>query len=375
MKDCAKANNRIDPPLDSISDAALLALADDIKRWGRELGFQQVGITDTELGQHSDHLHRWLEKNHHGEMAYMAERETLRQNPAALHANTLRVISLRMDYLPPEVETVKILDHPRTAYISRYALGRDYHKLIRKRIKQLADKIIAQVGQHSPRPFVDSAPVLERALAEKAGLGWIGKNTMLINPSMGSWFFLGELFTDLPLPIDAPQTNQHCGSCTACLDICPTQAFVGPHQLDARRCISYLTIELKTPIPIELRPLIGNRVFGCDDCQLICPWNKFAKPTDENDFKPRHGLDQANMVDLFLWTDEEFDRHTQGSAIRRIGYERWLRNLAVGIGNGENSSQAHAALLEQRGFSALVDEHIDWAMLQLSKNDRPVMRG
>lgn len=375
MKDCAKANNRIDPSLDSISDAALLALADDIKRWGRELGFQQVGITDTKLGQHSDHLHRWLEKHHHGEMAYMAERETLRQNPAALHANTLRVISLRMDYLPPEVETVKILDHPRTAYISRYALGRDYHKLIRKRIKQLADKIIAQVGQHSPRPFVDSAPVLERALAEKAGLGWIGKNTMLINPSMGSWFFLGELFTDLPLPIDSPQTNQHCGSCTACLDICPTQAFVGPHQLDARRCISYLTIELKTRIPIELRPLIGNRVFGCDDCQLICPWNKFAKPTDENDFKPRHGLDQATMVDLFLWTEEEFDRHTQGSAIRRIGYERWLRNLAVGIGNGENSAQAHAALLEQRGFSALVDEHIDWAMLQLIKNDRPVIRG
>ena len=375
MKDCAKANNRIDPPLDSISDAELLALADDIKRWGRELGFQQVGITDTELSQHSDHLHRWLEKNHHGEMAYMAERETLRQNPAALHANTFRVISLRMDYLPPEVETVKILDHPRTAYISRYALGRDYHKLIRKRIKQLADKIIAQVGEHSPRPFVDSAPVLERALAEKAGLGWIGKNAMLINPSMGSWFFLGELFTDLPLPVDSPQTSQHCGSCTACLDICPTQAFVGPHQLDARRCISYLTIELKTPIPIELRPLIGNRVFGCDDCQLICPWNKFAKPTDENDFKPRHGLDQANMVDLFLWTEEEFDRHTQGSAIRRIGYERWLRNLAVGIGNGENSAQAHAALLEQRGFSALVDEHIDWAMLQLSKNDRPVIRG
>ena len=374
MKDCAKANNRIDPSLDSISDAALLALADDIKRWGHELGFQQVGITDTELSQHSVHLHRWLEKHHHGEMAYMAERETLRQNPAALHANTLRVISLRMDYLPPEVETVKILDHPRTAYISRYALGRDYHKLIRKRIKQLADKIIAQVGQHSPRPFVDSAPVLERALAEKAGLGWIGKNTMLINPSMGSWFFLGELFTDLPLPIDAPQTNQHCGSCTACLDICPTQAFVGPHQLDARRCISYLTIELKTRIPIELRPLIGNRVFGCDDCQLICPWNKFAKPTDENDFKPRHGLDQATMVDLFLWTAEEFDRHTQGSAIRRIGYERWLRNLAVGIGNGENSAQAHAALLEQRGFSELVDEHIDWAILQLSKNDRPVIR-
>ena len=375
MKDCAKANNRIDTSFDSISDAALLILADDIKRWGRELGFQQVGITDTKLGQHSDHLHRWLKKHHHGEMAYMAERETLRQNPTALHANTLRVISLRMDYLPPEVETVKILDHPRTAYISRYALGRDYHKLIRKRIKQLADKIIAQIGQHSARPFVDSAPVLERALAEKAGLGWIGKNTMLITPSMGSWFFLGELFTNLPLPVDAPQTSQHCGSCTACLDICPTQAFVGPQQLDARRCISYLTIELKTQIPIELRPLIGNRVFGCDDCQLICPWNKFAKPTDENDFKPRHGLDQANMVDLFLWTAEEFERHTQGSAIRRIGYELWLRNLAVGIGNGENSDKAHAALLKQRGFSNLVDEHIDWAILQLGKNDRPVIRG
>ena len=358
-----------------MSTAALAALANDIKRWGRELGFQQVGITDTDLGEHSAHLRRWLEKNHHGEMAYMADREALRQNPSALHPHTFRVISLRMDYLPPDVETVKILDHPRTAYISRYALGRDYHKLIRKRIKQLADKIIDQAGEHSPRPFVDSAPVLERALAEKAGLGWIGKNAMLINPSMGSWFFLGELFTDLPLPVDRPQASQHCGSCTACLDICPTNAFVAAHQLDARRCISYLTIELKTSIPIDLRPLIGNRVFGCDDCQLICPWNKFAKPTDENDFKPRHGLAQANMVDLFLWTQAEFERHTQGSAIRRIGYERWLRNLAVGIGNGENSAQAHAALMLQRGFSALVDEHIDWAMLQLSKNDRPVIRG
>jgi epoxyqueuosine reductase len=346
----------------------LRELAEKIKQWGRELGFQQVGITDTQLGEHTEHLRRWLDKDLHGEMDYMADREALRADPTALHENTLRVISLRMDYLPPNVETVKLLDHPKTAYLSRYALGRDYHKLIRKRIKKLADTIIEHTGERSQRPFVDSAPVLERAFAEKAGLGWIGKNTMLINSSMGSWFFLGELFTDLPLPIDPPQTTKHCGSCTACLDICPTNAFNGPFELDARKCISYLTIELKGSIPEPLRGLIGNRVFGCDDCQLICPWNKFAKPTDEKDFSPRHGLDHASMVDLFLWTEEEFEEKTQGSPIRRIGYQRWLRNLAVGIGNGENSPHAINALKSKLKQSPLVDEHIQWALEQLATN-------
>jgi len=352
----------------TFSENELVTLAENIKRWGRELGFQQVGITDTEPGEHSEHLRRWLDKNLHGEMAYMADREAFRRDPTTLHENTLRVISLRMDYLPPDVETVKLLDHPRTAYLSRYALGRDYHKLIRKRIKQLSDKIIEHAGDRSQRPFVDSAPVLERAFAEKAGLGWIGKNAMLINSSMGSWFFLGELFTDLPLPIDPPQTTKHCGSCTACLDICPTNAFIGPYELDARKCISYLTIELKGSIPEPLRGLIGNRVFGCDDCQLICPWNKFAKPTDEKDFSPRHGLDNASMVDLFLWTEDEFDTKTQGSPIRRIGYERWLRNLAVGIGNGENSQKAITALQDRLEHSPLVDEHIQWALNRLGNS-------
>ena len=346
----------------------LTALAAQIKVWGRELGFQQVGITDASPGEHSNHLRNWLAKDLHGEMAYMADREHLRRNPAELHEQTLRVISLRMDYLPPDVETVKLLDHPTKAYVSRYALGRDYHKLIRKRIKTLADNIVKQTGQRSQRPFVDSAPVLERAFAEKAGLGWIGKNTMLINSSMGSWFFLGELFTDLPLPVDQAQTTKHCGSCTACLDICPTKAFNGPFELDARKCISYLTIELKGSIPISLRPLIGNRVFGCDDCQLICPWNKFAKPTDEKDFHPRHSLDDIDILELFLWTEQEFEQKTNGSAIKRIGYERWLRNLSVGIGNGAKSAATINALQSRLGFSALLDEHITWAIKQLSNN-------
>lgn len=356
----------------SLSTVELDSLAANIKLWGRELGFQQVGITDTDTGEHSEHLRRWLDKQLHGEMSYMADREALRKDPAALHEKTLRVISLRMDYLPPNVETVKLLDHPDKAYLSRYALGRDYHKLIRKRIKTLADKIVEHTGERSQRPFVDSAPVLERAFAEKAGLGWIGKNTMLINSTMGSWFFLGELFTDLPLPIDTPQTSKHCGSCTACLDICPTKAFNGAFELDARKCISYLTIELKSSIPINLRPLIGNRVFGCDDCQIICPWNKFAKPTDEQDFKPRHGLDDADMLGLFLWTEQEFEKKTEGSAIRRIGYQRWLRNLAVGLGNSkqdnDKTAQTIAALQSRKGISDLLDEHIHWALERLDTN-------
>ncbi len=368
MKDCPKNSNINDnlPP----SDIDYVALTLDIKRWGQELGFQQVGITDTQLDSHSQHLRQWLQKGLHGEMSYMAKHESLRQHPDALQQNTVRVISLRFDYLPPDVETVKLLDHPSKAYIARYALGRDYHKLIRKRIGQLADKIVKQTGQRSQRPFVDSAPVLERAFAEKSGLGWIGKNTMLINSKAGSLFFLGELFTDLPLTIDKPQTVKHCGSCTGCLEACPTNAFNGPFELDARKCISYLTIELKGSIPIELREKMGNRVFGCDDCQLICPWNKFAKATDENDFKPRHGLDDVELITLFLWTEDEFTTNTQGSPIKRIGYERWLRNLAIGLGNSAKNSHGYediiSALQTRRNFSPLVKEHVEWALKRLS---------
>ena len=338
---------------------ALTAL---IKTWGRELGFQQVGIADIDVNEHADHLRKWLEQQYHGEMDYMQRHANLRSDPAQLVPGTLRVISLRMDYLPADVQTISVLQNPSQAYLSRYALGRDYHKLIRRRLQQLADRIQQHVGDFGYRAFVDSAPVLERAFAEKAGLGWIGKNTMLINKRAGSWFFLGELFTDLPLEVDS-KAEFHCGSCTACLDVCPTQAFVGAQVLDARRCISYLTIELRGPIPLELRPLMGNRVFGCDDCQLCCPWNKFASPTGEGDFTPRHSLDRVQLVELFNWTEAEFLQRTEGSPIRRIGYECWLRNLAVGLGNAPYSVAAVAALQARREFpSELVREHVEWAL-------------
>jgi epoxyqueuosine reductase len=338
------------------------ALAADIKHWGRELGFQQVGITDLDPGVHAEHLRRWLAAGYHGTMSYMQRHADLRCAPTTLVSGALRLISLRMDYLSMETRAVDVLRNPTHAYVARYALGRDYHKLIRARLQQLAERIERAIGAFGYRAFVDSGPVLERAFAEKAGLGWIGKNTMLINRRAGSWFFLGELFTDLPLPIDAPATA-HCGSCTACLDICPTQAFVGAQVLDARRCISYLTIELKGAIPPELRPLIGNRVFGCDDCQLCCPWNKFASPTRERDFTPRHALDQAELVTLFRWSEDEFWARTAGSAIRRAGYEGWLRNLAVGLGNAPRSPAVSAALAERLQHpSALVREHVRWAL-------------
>lgn len=336
-----------------------------VKALGRELGFQQVGISDLEVAAAAQHLRDWLARQYHGDMAYMERHAALRAEPAALVPGTLRVISVRMDYLPADTESIAVLQDSTKAYISRYALGRDYHKLIRRRLQTLADRLQAEIGVFGYRAFVDSAPVLERALAEKAGLGWIGKNTMLINKQAGSWFFLGELFTDLPLLVDTP-ASAHCGSCTACLAVCPTQAFVGPHLLDARRCISYLTIELQGSIPLDLRPLIGNRVFGCDDCQLCCPWNKFASPTREGDFTPRHQLDQAALVDLFLWREAEFLQHTEGSAIRRIGYERWLRNLAVGLGNGPASAAALAALQARRQHASdLVREHVEWALQRL----------
>ena len=341
------------------------SLASDIKRWARELGFQQAGITDIDLGSHEQHLKDWLALNFHGEMDYMASHGNKRSRPGELLPGTVRVISVRMDYLPGDVQTVRVLNEPEKAYISRYSLGRDYHKVIRKRLTQLGKRIEESVGAFGYRAFVDSAPVLEKALAEKAGLGWIGKNTLLLNHKAGSWFFLGELFTDLPLPVDPPQTTMHCGSCFACSTICPTDAIVGPKQLDARRCISYLTIELKGAIPEEFRKPIGNRVFGCDDCQIICPWNKFSNPTAETDFLPRHKLDSAELADLFLWTEQEFLDRTAGSPIRRTGFEGWLRNMAVGLGNAPTSDKVIQALQARLHYpSEMVVEHVRWALAQ-----------
>ncbi|MGM0634271.1 MAG: tRNA epoxyqueuosine(34) reductase QueG [Pseudomonadota bacterium] len=350
------------PAPTTLTDTALRQLHGDIQRWARELGFQQAAVTDTDLSAHADHLDAWLAAGHHGDMTYMPRHRDLRLHPEKLHPGTLRVICVRMDYALTRDNSLEGLDNEDTAYVSRYARGRDYHKLIRKRLQHLATRITEAVGDHGYRAFVDSAPVLERALAEKAGLGWIGKNTMLLNKKAGSWFFLGELFTDLPLPVDEPG-EPHCGSCSACLDICPTDAFVGPNQLDARRCISYLTIELHGAIPEHLRPLIGNRVFGCDDCQLICPWNKFTHITDEQDFRPRHGLDNSQLASLFLWTEEEYLRNTEGSAIRRIGHERWLRNIAVALGNAPTTVPVVEALRKRVDHpSALVREHVQWAL-------------
>ncbi len=340
-------------------------LVQKIREWAAELGFQQMGITGVDLGEHETYLQQWLEAGYHGSMEYMARHGSRRVRPQELVPGTLRVIALRMDYLDRDTQALEVLAAPEKGYISRYTLGRDYHKLIRKRLSQLASRIEEEVGGGQYRAFVDSAPVLERAVAERAGLGWIAKNTMLINSEAGSWFFLGEIFTNLPLPEDKPYTGKHCGTCTACLDICPTGAFVGPFQLDARRCISYLTIEHHGSIDPALRPLMGNRIFGCDDCQLCCPWNKFAQATDEGEFRPRHGLADAQLVELLLWDEETFLAKTAGSAIRRIGYERWLRNVAVALGNAPRSDAVVNALLQRQNFpSPLVQEHVDWALQQ-----------
>lgn len=340
----------------------LTALARQIKDWGRELGFQQVGVADTDLAVHERRLNEWLAAGCHGEMGYMARHGNKRSRPADLVRGTQRVISVRMDYLPEPGQAIRQrLDDPTAAFISRYALGRDYHKVLRRRLATLAERIVETAGPAGYRVFVDSAPVLEKALAEKAGLGWIGKHTNLLNRTAGSWFFLGEIFTDLPLPIDAPLEN-HCGRCTACLDVCPTRAIVAPYRLDARRCISYLTIELHGPIPLEFRPMIGNRIYGCDDCQLVCPWNRFAQLSQEPDFAPRHGLDVASLIDVFQWDEATFLRRTEGSAIRRIGYARWLRNVAVALGNAPHSPRVIAALQTRRADpSELVAEHTAWA--------------
>ncbi len=337
-------------------------LASRIRTWASELGFQDVGFADVDLSTHRSHLENWLARNFHGEMTYMARHHELRCKPEKLVPGTLTVICVRMDYAATADNSLDPLDTDSGAYIARYARGRDYHKVMRKRLQKLAERIQAAVGEFGYRAFVDSAPVLERALAEKAGLGWIGKNTMLLNRRAGSWFFLGELYTDLPLPVDKPKTD-HCGTCRACLDICPTGAFVDARKLDARRCISYLTIESKKSIPEELRPLMGNRVFGCDDCQLICPWNKFTTPTTEPDFAPRHSLDDIELVELFNWSEQDFLTRTAGSAIRRAGYEGWLRNLAVALGNASPDPVIIKALRRRQDHpSALVREHVNWAL-------------
>ena len=339
------------------------ALAQLIKDWGQDLGFQQVGITEICLAEHEAHLLRWLKDGLHGEMAYMARHGTRRSRPDELIAGTVRVISVRMDYLPPERTAITtVLNDSQRAYVSRYALGRDYHKVLRKRLQTLATRIEQAIGQFNYRAFVDSAPVLEKALGEQAGLGWIGKHTNLINPRAGSWFFLGELYCDLPLPVDDP-AEDHCGRCKACIDVCPTDAIVAPYVLDARLCISYLTIEHPGPIPEPLRARIGNRIYGCDDCQIVCPWNRFAQTTPEADFLPRNDLDTATLLSLFDWDEDEFLRRTEGSAIRRIGHERWLRNIAVALGNAPASDQVRAALNSRaEDPSPLVRDHVHWAL-------------
>jgi len=345
-----------------------VSLAADIKRWGKELGFQQVGISDGLLGEHEDRLKDWLAKGYQGDMNWMAAHGNKRSRPQELLPGTVRVISFRMDYLPGDTQQIQVLKQADKAYVSRYALGRDYHKLIRKRLAQLASKIESAIPDVNQRPFVDSAPVMERPLAEKAGLGWVGKHSLLINSQAGSWFFLGELLTNLPLPIDQSHEPNQCGECNACLKVCPTDAFPSPYVLDARRCISYLTIENKGIIPLEFREPIGNRVFGCDDCQAICPWNKYAKPTTETDFLPRHHLGSSDLIDLFNWSESEFLKRTEGSAIRRVGYEGWRRNLAIGLGNAPSDIRIIEALnRELPEASPLLQEHLQWALSQQAK--------
>jgi epoxyqueuosine reductase len=342
------------------TDYALLAQS--IKAWGNELGFQAVGIADTGLGAAEGGLAAWLAAGFHGEMDYMARHGSKRARPAELHPGTLRVISARMNYRPQAADAWSVLGAPDKAYIARYATGRDYHKLLRRRLEQLARRIARDIGAFGHRVYTDSAPVMEVELAAKSGLGWRGKHTLLLSREAGSYFFLGEIYTDLPLPVDAPVPD-HCGSCAKCLNVCPTRAIVAPYRLDARRCISYLTIELKGSIPAELRPLIGNRVYGCDDCQLVCPWNRYAEVSGEADFRVRHGLDEAELAQLFALNESQFHERLAGSAIHRIGFERWSRNLAVGLGNATGSEAVLVALQSRAtDTSPLVREHVAWAL-------------
>lgn len=349
----------------SFDEVSLQQLANNIKTWAKEFGFSECRIVNPELEQYRDNFHAWLAEGYHGEMDYLANHDELRFQPANLHEGTQRILSLSMAYLPESVETVKRLKTPEKAYIARYALGRDYHKLIRKRLTQLAKRIEEEVGNHGYRAFVDSAPILERQIAEQAGMGWIGKNTLLLSPKAGSWFLLGEVFTNLPLPVDSPTPKRHCGSCSACLDKCPTNAFVKPWVLDASKCISYLTIEYDGIIPEELRSKMGNRIFGCDDCQLVCPWTKFAKYTQENDFQPRHNLDSEDLLTLFEWDEDTFLNNTAGSPIRRTGYENWRRNIAVALGNAPYSKAIIDALSNAKtNASEKLLIHLDWALNQ-----------
>jgi epoxyqueuosine reductase len=355
-----------DPHPRALPDPADLAA--DVKREALALGFTEVGIAGIDLADDEARLLEWLAAGEHGELHYMERFAEKRARPAEIKPGTVRVVSVRLDYWPGTARDAGgVLADGDLAYVSRYAVGRDYHRLMRNRLQDLADRLEARIGPFGYRVFVDTGPVMEKPLARNAGLGWIGKHTNLIHPKAGSWFFLGELYTDLPLPVDPPST-EHCGTCAACMPACPTGAIHAPYRLDARRCISYLTIELAGAIPVELRPLMGNRIYGCDDCQLVCPWNKFARVTTEPGFEPRHGLDGARLVELFEWTAEEFDARLRGSAIRRIGHERWMRNIAVALGNAPPADEIRAALRARRdAVSPLVREHVDWA---LSRQER-----
>jgi epoxyqueuosine reductase len=369
----------------NLSTIDFAKLSRDIKTWGREIGFNEIGISDTDLSVEENHLQQWLDDGRHGEMDYMARHGTKRARPHELVPGTVRVISVRLNYVAPNAkESWSVLEDADAAFISRYTLGRDYHKVMRNKLQKLADKIHAEVEDFSYRVFTDSAPVMEVALARKAGIGWRGKHTLLLTREAGSMFFLGELFTNVPLIVDSP-VSEHCGTCTKCIDVCPTQAITAPYQLDARRCISYLTIENKGAIPEQFRAAIGNRIYGCDDCQLVCPWNKYAKLATEIDFNIRHQLDDVTLLELFDWTEQQFNERMEGSAIRRIGYDAWSRNIAVALGNllatlsrNEGPMSADDNLPEIERASAIADvllrrretasdmvrEHIDWALAQ-----------
>lgn len=348
-------------------------LIEKIRQWATELGFQSIGISNTELSSAETELQQWLAAGFHGEMQWMAHHGNKRTRPAELEPGTVSIISARMDYYPDAAQADSILHNPAKAYVSRYALGRDYHKLLRKRLQKLADKISDMIGPFGYRVFVDSAPVMEKPIAQKAGLGWVGKHSNVLDKDTGSWFFLGEIYLDVELPESAQQQN-HCGTCTACIDACPTRAIVEPYVVDSRRCISYLTIELKGAIPEEFRKAMGNRIYGCDDCQLVCPWNKFSQQSDEIDFQPRHQLDDISLVELFNWNEQTFLQNFEGSAIRRIGYQSWLRNIAVALGNAPASEEVITALKDKgknavvgnqnAPVSEMVQEHIDWALKQ-----------
>ncbi len=342
-----------------------------LKQWAQQLGFQELGVSGIDLSTQESYLKRWLAKDFHGDMEWMERHGNKRTRPDELEVGTISVISVRMDYLPPQtIDPIMVLNHPERAYISRYALGRDYHKIMRKKLEKLAKKInekLSDSEQMEYRVFVDSAPVMEKPIAVKAGLGWMGKHTNILNQKAGSWFFLGEIYTNLPLS-ESQLVDNHCGDCTACIDVCPTQAIIKPYELDARRCISYLTIEHKGVIPLEFREAMGNRIYGCDDCQLICPWNRFAVDTQETDFTTRNNLDSASLLTLFAWSEEAFLKNLEGSAIRRIGYERWLRNIAIALGNAPSSEEIIAALTLTSKYetsSKMVREHISWSLQRL----------